>query len=231
MGIENCVVINLRRRQDRLVAVSKQLKALGLRWERFEAVDGHAISYAQLAMLAESARNEYLASSPGQRARICQGMVGCVSSHRQVIQMAMDRDWDSVFVLEDDAVFHPRFWWLFTPPPYGFRLARLGSVVPPKRYTHVEGIWHTTKGKVDCTSGYIATKAVYEELLDRWDGTYPADWGWSKTKKKWGPRQFKEIDRAYIANPFLVGMADGWSDVSWSQSRYGIQQRMKREWV
>jgi glycosyl transferase family 25 len=92
-------VINLARATERWVHIRSQLEALGLPFERLEAVDGHT--------LEPTAPDWPL--SPGER--------GCFANHREAwIRIARgDSPWG--IVLEDDMVLHPSFRQVAEGPP------------------------------------------------------------------------------------------------------------------
>lgn len=73
--IQNIVYINLDRRTDRRLEMEQQLLEMGLSGERFAAIQ----------------------TDPG--------VIGCAQSHLAVLELARDRGWDHVLVLEDDFMF------------------------------------------------------------------------------------------------------------------------------
>lgn len=77
----NCFVINLDKRTDRLEAFAREFeqKAPGLAWERFAAIK------------TEVARNP-----------VVNGRIGCLLSHRRVVEMARERGLEYAIVFEDD---------------------------------------------------------------------------------------------------------------------------------
>jgi GR25 family glycosyltransferase involved in LPS biosynthesis len=77
----NIFVINLARRPDRLANFMQCMKALGIKFERFEAID----------------------------AGTHDGNTGCCASHRAVLDLVVQRGLERAFVFEDDSVIRPRF--------------------------------------------------------------------------------------------------------------------------
>ena len=75
------VVINLQKRKDRWESFTRHIE------ERRES----------LSFIEDIQRLEAVAATPPAR--------GCMLSHRHALQMAKDRQWESVLVLEDDARF------------------------------------------------------------------------------------------------------------------------------
>jgi hypothetical protein len=73
--IQQIVYINLDRRTDRRSEMEQQLRDMGLSGERFSAIQ----------------------TDPG--------FIGCAQSHLAVLELARDRGWDNVLVLEDDFLF------------------------------------------------------------------------------------------------------------------------------
>lgn len=81
-----CVVINLDKRSDRLDAFGQEFgrEALGQTFERF------------------AARTASVAENP-----VVNGRIGCLLSHRGVVEMARDRGLEYVVVFEDDVTLVP----------------------------------------------------------------------------------------------------------------------------
>jgi hypothetical protein len=77
----NIFVINLARRPDRLANFTDQMRHLGVKFERFDAID----------------------------AGVGMGNHGCCASHRAVMDLIVKRGLERAFVFEDDSVVRHRF--------------------------------------------------------------------------------------------------------------------------
>ena len=75
MKISNVLYINLNKRKDRLEHVKKELLKIGITGERFPAI------------------------------QLKNGRLGCSMSHLKCIEIAKKRNWDHVFICEDDITF------------------------------------------------------------------------------------------------------------------------------
>lgn len=127
------IVINLDRRPDRYRAVQAQLDALGIRAERFAAVDGKdrqvldewkeyaaeplrspragdppVTSYRQFHLedRSDRARVAFVEQRDRKKAIATPGAWGLLSSMTRVIEQAVLEGWPSLLILEDDALFH-----------------------------------------------------------------------------------------------------------------------------
>jgi hypothetical protein len=69
-------VINLKRREDRLAQIQKEMEYMGWEYELFEAID----------------EGSY---------------VGCTLSHLNILNIAKERNYESVLIIEDDCTFMP----------------------------------------------------------------------------------------------------------------------------
>ena len=75
MELNHILYINLEKRKDRKKHVEKQLALLDLSGERFNAI------------------------------KLKDGRVGCSMSHLKCVQLAKERNWEYVFICEDDITF------------------------------------------------------------------------------------------------------------------------------
>ena len=92
-------VINLDRSPDRLKKIDAKLRSLGIRYERIQAVDGKAMSKAEIRA----------ATSWGCGKFCTKGAIGCALSHRKAWETTVKRGMTKVLVLEDDAHFGDNF--------------------------------------------------------------------------------------------------------------------------
>lgn len=96
------LVINLERSPDRWASASRQLAEAGLCAERLPAVDGRALSLADLKRIAPvNAAFYFKPLSPGE--------VGCYLSHVAAAERIVSEGWPMALVLEDDFELAPHF--------------------------------------------------------------------------------------------------------------------------
>jgi GR25 family glycosyltransferase involved in LPS biosynthesis len=130
---ERVVVLNLDRRPDRMAKLRPQLERLGIAFERFPAIDGHAPAVAaewqayagqNLALLpgdmrpvrnyrefyldyeTDLARVAFFEAERGAKAIATPGAWGLLKSMTTVFERALALGWQSLLVLEDDVLFH-----------------------------------------------------------------------------------------------------------------------------
>jgi len=85
--------INLEEERERLSSFTRGAREAGIVFERFEAIPGVLCGTTKIPL-----RDGVPLSA---------GHVGCLLSHRAIIQRAKAGGWPSVLIFEDDAVFHP----------------------------------------------------------------------------------------------------------------------------
>lgn len=95
-------LINLPRDAERLRRMAAQLDALGLGYERIDAVLGRALGPDELAALYDPERNRRFFHDP-----LVPGEIGCYASHLRVWQRVIDSDAQAALVLEDDVILRP----------------------------------------------------------------------------------------------------------------------------
>lgn len=90
-------VVSLARSPERRARSSARLGALGLSFTFFDAVDGRALSEAELGALELEARAAFF-SHP-----LARGEIGCFLSHKRLFELGADDAAPMRLVLEDDA--------------------------------------------------------------------------------------------------------------------------------
>lgn len=95
-------LINLARDADRLAPMARQLDALGLPWQRVEAVYGRDLDAEQRRVLYDAGANQRLYHQP-----LVDGEIGCYTSHLRVWQRLLDDGHPMALVLEDDVDLLP----------------------------------------------------------------------------------------------------------------------------
>lgn len=95
--VDRIFIINIDARTDKYEQIVADLEARGIQnYERFSAIVPKSYDTPAIKAL-------YNASYFGQ------GVVGCKLSHIQVIKLAKARGYNSILILEDDALFKPNF--------------------------------------------------------------------------------------------------------------------------
>ena len=92
------LLINLPRHTRRYAAVTQQLAAAGILFERAPTVDGHELTTLE---------REQNVTFWGRKL-MTPGMIGCFLSHRNCWKIVRERQ-DALMVLEDDVVLAPAF--------------------------------------------------------------------------------------------------------------------------
>ena len=97
-----CFLINLARSPDRLAAMVPQLSALsaalGIEWERVDAIDGTTLQLPNPALVDQDAFRRR------HHALLRRGEVGCYLSHHATLTRFLATDDEIGLILEDDAI-------------------------------------------------------------------------------------------------------------------------------
>lgn len=105
-------VINLKRSERRRLLMESQLDGLDLDWEFVEAIDGHALTDAEIDFHCDS---DAVRRNPNWLTR---GALGAALSHQKAQRLIVSRSLERALILEDD---------LYLPLNFGEILARLES--------------------------------------------------------------------------------------------------------
>lgn len=104
-GVDKIYVINLDHKVERRNHMDTLLINHGFQYERFSAVNGWALDKSQL-------RKFHLNCLPPVKERryISPGQIGCLLSHLSIIKQALDKGYETIWILEDDVIFnkHPK---------------------------------------------------------------------------------------------------------------------------
>jgi len=91
---DNIYCLNLDRRTDRWIEMSKKFQSWNMSVERFSAIDGENLPDEEIYIPTEI-ENKY---------SLC-----CLRSHRNIILDAKDKNYDKILIFEDDVIFDKDF--------------------------------------------------------------------------------------------------------------------------
>jgi GR25 family glycosyltransferase involved in LPS biosynthesis len=208
--LKNTLFINLESRTDRLDHVTKQLLLLGIVGERFNAC----------------------------KTKI--GAIGCTMSHIKCLELAKLRDYEQVFICEDDITFLDPAVFLNSLKKFSENkdlewdmLIVGGNIVPP--YERI-GDYCIRVGECQTTTGYIVKKHYYDVLIDNFRESakyliqdpnnkpmYALDVYWKRLQRS---------GRWYMICPFTVVQYDTYSDIEERYVDYrSLMLDMDKPWL
>ena len=190
---ENILFINLKHRKDRLKNSIKQLNLLkkqipNINWERFEAIKHD------------------------------NGAIGCAMSHLECLYIAKEKNWEHVFICEDDIVFSDiqtlvNSYNKFISDNIDFDVLIIGgnNFQPYTKITNE----YCKISNCQSTTGYIINKHYYNKLIDIFkqsidkltltnDLIYSIDRSW---------KTLQQNDTWYLLTPLTVHQLPGISDI------------------
>ena len=191
---DHVFVINLRRRFDRLIQITKELENHNIEAEVIEAIDGNDL------VLPEIISSDGLKPSNGD--------IACSLSHSKVCKLAKERGYKNYLCLEDDCMFSENFEDKFTnyitqvPADWGF-LYIGGSI----NCEQVSVISDNIVEAVDVftTHAMGVREDVYDDLINLWEQrNEKVDLCVAQLQKKY---------KTYCFNPFLIGQKPSYSDI------------------
>lgn len=107
VGLDNIVMINLKRRPERRLKMEHNFNEIGLEVELLPAVDGSQLTAERLVELGVEVLPAY--ADPYHKRPMTMGEIGCFLSHYWVWEEMAQRGEKEVLVLEDDILFDTYF--------------------------------------------------------------------------------------------------------------------------
>lgn len=97
--------INLARRPDRLAHITSQLDTCKIHAQRIEAIDGAHSTFSCVPSVNVNKKKVTLLG----HSKISSFEAGLIATHKFILIDALKNNYDSILILEDDAVFSPSF--------------------------------------------------------------------------------------------------------------------------
>jgi len=208
--IKNTLYINLEHRKDRLTHVKKELEKLGIEGERFNAIKTKV------------------------------GAIGCTMSHIKCLEIAKERNYEYVFICEDDITFvDPAT--LLNSLKHFYENKQIewdvlligGNNVPPYEQTTDYCI---RVSNCQTTTGYIVKNTYYDILIQNFRESaqglikhpnnkpeYALDMYW---------KRLQCIHRWYMLFPFTVVQCESYSDIEERVVDYrGLMLDPDKKWL
>ena len=207
--LQNCLFINLEHRTDRLSHVQNQMELLGISGERFNAIKTN------------------------------DGAVGCTMSHIKCLEIAKERNWDHVFICEDDILF-------LDVPTFKTSLEEFmksdvdwdvcivgGNNGPP--FERVSDFCIRTYN-CQTTTGYIVKKDFYDTMIANFRESATNLVKDPKNKRAFALdvywKRLQQSGRWYMVTPVTVIQLEGYSDIEQRNMNYsGLMLDLEKKWL
>ena len=197
--IKNAYYINLEKRKDRKDHVENQLNKIGIKAERFNAIE-----------------------LPNGN-----GALGCSMSHLKCIENAKKNEWDHVLIVEDDITFLDNE--LFTKQINKFlKFNKSWDVILIAGNNHKPYIkisdYCVKTFRCQTTTGYIVKSSYYDKLIQNYkEGINnfmrePSKTNQHAIDKHWF--RLQEKDSWFLITPLTVIQRDDYSDIEKKQRNY-----------
>jgi glycosyl transferase family 25 len=207
--IKHAFYINLESRPDRKEHVEKQLEAIGIQAQRFNAV------------------------------RLPNGALGCSISHLKCLEIAKQNNWDHLLIVEDDILFtkpelFKRQFNTFLSKHDEFDVVLVaGNNCPP--YSNVDDSCIKIYN-CQTTTGYLVKNHYFDKLIQNYrDGmrglmnepdnrfTYAIDKYWFRLQDK---------DNWYLIIPLTVVQREDYSDIEQRTTNYqSLMTDLDKHWL
>jgi GR25 family glycosyltransferase involved in LPS biosynthesis len=206
--LENNFIINLSTRPDRYEHVIQEFKKIDIKPNRFNAIQTK------------------------------DGAIGCTMSHIKCLEIAIEKDYEQIFICEDDIAFLDpytlkRSLELFEKKQKKWDVLIIGgNVVKP--YENIDNYCLKIKN-CQTTTGYIVKKQYYKKLLENFRE------GVNKLLTTDNKRQFaidiywknlQFVDNWYLLYPLTVTQYENFSDIEKKNTNYNhLMLDPHKEWL
>jgi len=212
--IDKVFIINLEHRTDRKESILKQLAKVGVTdYEFFPA-----IRPTEEEVHAWSPR--FLDPMPGwfqgDETKYKIGSLGCLLSHRAIMKICIERNYQNVLILEDDTEFQigcplSSVWDIVKPPDFGLLYLagnhRGSTLFPHSKYlVKVQGTL--------TTGSYVVNRSIMQVIVD---GLYHYD---REVDIFYANLQYKYP--CYCIYPHVARQADSFSDIVQREVHYDL---------
>lgn len=208
--LKNTIYINLEHRKDRLTHVTTELEKIGIQGERFNAI------------------------------KTKDGAIGCTMSHIKCLELAKERNYETVFICEDDIAF-------LNPDVLNSSLQKFyenksiqwdvlligGNNVPPYEKTTEYCI---RVSNCQTTTGYIVKQSYYDTLIQNFRESVQGLLKNPNNKQQYALdmywKQLQRINRWYMLFPFTVVQCESYSDIEEKVVDYrGLMLDADKQWL
>jgi len=195
--IKHAYYINLQSRPDRKEHVENQMKIIGIKTERFEAV------------------------------KLKNGALGCSMSHVKLLELAKSQNFPHILIVEDDILFTNPFVFInqmnkFLSNHSDFDVVLIsGNNIPPYQYVDNSCI---RINSCQTTTGYLVKNHYYDKLIENYKTGMtklmkePENHRLYAIDKYWFNLQ--KIDKWYLITPLTVTQRADYSDIEKRHTNY-----------
>lgn len=199
-NINKIMYINLNKRTDRKKIIENQLNNFDLDYERFEAIENSDF-----------------------------GIVGCSLSHLKVLQIAKERRYKNILILEDDFHFlvskedFEKQLSLFFNTKIEYNVCMLSYFLLDSQKTQYEFLLKVIEAQT--ASGYIVNENYYDKLIELYEFAIPK---LIQTKEHWIYandqiwKKYQSTDNWFCFTNRIGKQSDGFSDTSQRYENYNI---------
>jgi GR25 family glycosyltransferase involved in LPS biosynthesis len=189
--VDNIYVINLEYRGDRMRKIEVMFNLFGIKYERFNAIDGNKLKTDQKYINMVNER-KYEDNNSGDPYKI----LGCLLSHLEIIKKAKMNKEKRIIIMEDDVLFHKSWGYLakniFDFPVLSkeigdYDIVYFGSKIKFEnidKHRVSKFVYSTVANKTWGTHAYMINSNAYDKIIDLLNGTaMPIDGAYSKMLK------------------------------------------------
>ena len=240
MNIDRIFIINLEYRKDRKQFQEKQIKKYNLQNVEFfkgivPNIEKDEINKWNKEYCYQVRNSVY----PGKFLNYQKGCLGCLLSHYLIMKIALERGYNKILILEDDAEIIDdikKFETYSKQLDHQYDMLYLGgNLVGDENlaYRIDENLAKLHACKT--TASYVIHSSAYDYILDTYDNIDWKDpWNWSQQNEgrynidKWYATSLQSRNKTYGVYPCLAEQRDSFSDLMGKMNIFSMYEKWNR---
>ena len=216
--IDKIFIINLKHRTDRKENIINELKKQNITEDKYEFFNAIRPKMEDVIKWNKYYCNDVIKHvHPMNRTNYLIGCLGCLQSHREVIKLAIERDYNNILILEDDTEFIENFEKIYEYSQQinnDYDMLYLAGSHSGKNKSYSKNI-NKIKG-THTTGSYLIKRNTMEYM-------YENILGFEREVDVYYAKIIQEKFNCFCVTPHITKQKDGYSDIQNNNVKYNLK--------